>query len=155
MSDEYLVLPIPRWSEDQDGYYSFIHDSFTGVAIPSTLPFADLNDIGTALEAIASESYRTVTPAYYETALKARYADNPDSWEMLDMITENVKIDAGVMYTKSLDSVHQLFRNIMTGAVRSGKGNTVSSTYSTSYITKIRGKLDELQNSIIALQSAS
>ncbi|MBR4034021.1 MAG: hypothetical protein IKJ04_04375, partial [Clostridia bacterium] len=45
-----------------------------------------------------------------------------DSWRMLDMIYENVKVDAGVLYTKNLGSIHQTPRDM----IEAGR-NTVSS----------------------------
>ena len=69
--------------------------------------------LGAFLEVMASESYRVVTPAYYEVALKSRYTKDPASWEMLDLITENLYIDPGVLYTKNISSVHQKFRDIV------------------------------------------
>ena len=154
MKDPYTILPIPRWSEDQDNYYSFVHDSFTGVAVPSTSTKDDAQVFGQVLEAMASESYRTVTPAYYETALKVRYSGSAASWDMLDMITENVYMDGGVLYTKKLKNVHQLFRSIMVNAYRNGKGNTVSSTYSPNYGESVKVELATLQDSIKALKTA-
>lgn len=153
MHDEYTILPMPKWSEDQTEYYSFVHDSFTGVAIPSTASPEEAQIFGQVLEAMASESYRTVTPAYYEKALKARYAGSEASWEMLDMITENVYLDGGVLYTKKLKNVHQLLRNIMVQAYRNGKGNTVASTYNSNYAEQVKAELKTLQDSIIALKN--
>ena len=151
MSDDYMILPIPKYSEDQDTYYSFVQDSFTGMSIPASAPDWDLEKFGTVMEAFASESYRTVTPAYYETALKTRYAGSPESVEMLDMITQNVYIDGGAIYTKSLKNVSQLFRNVVRDEIRGGSGNTIMSTYSEDYAESVRLALKELQEGIIAL----
>ena len=107
--------------------------------------------LGAVLEVLASESYRTVTPAYYETALKARYMDDHVSWEMLDLITQNIKLDAGVLYTKELDSVHQKLRKIITD----NKGNTVATTYSEGVAETIRVKLEKMQTEIKKLQGLS
>ena len=153
MKDKYTILPIPRWSETQEDYYSFVHDSFTGVAIPTTTTNDNAQVFAKVLEAMASESYRTVTPAYYETALKVRYSGSVESWEMLDMITKNVYVDGGVLYTKTLLNVHQRFRNIVYSACNNGTGNTVASTYSPAYGDQVRAELETLQNSIKALKA--
>lgn len=152
MSDSYTILPIPRYSEDQEAYYSYVHDSFTSVCIPSTAKDDDAQDFGKVLEAMASESYRTVTPAYYETALKARYSGSKKSWEMLDMMTQNVYMDGGVLYTKSLQSVHQKLRNIAGNAYKNGKGNTTASTYNEEYVAKVQTALNTLQGELKALE---
>ena len=146
MTDKYMILPIAKLDASQTTYYAYQHDSFTGVAIPSTVPKDKYAMLGAVLEVMASESYRTVTPAYYETALKERYMDDPDSWEMLDMITGNIKMDAGVLYTKVLDSVHQKLRTI----INNDKQNSVASKSSDP--EKIRELLDDMQSDIRALQ---
>lgn len=148
MTDKYMILPIAKLDASQTEYYAYQHDSFTGVAIPSTVSADKHAMLGAVLEVMASESYRTVTPAYYETALKERYMDDPDSWEMLDMITGNIKMDAGVLYTKVLDSVHQKLRTI----INNDKQNLVASRYSEQVAEQIRGLLDEMQDKIKALQ---
>ena len=150
MSDEYMILPIPKYTDDQDTYYSFVHDSFTGMAIPNSTPEWEIENVGAVMEAMASESYRTVTPAYYETALKARYAGSPESVEMLDMITQNVYIDGGALYTKKLLNISQLFRNVVRDDVRNGKGNLIMSTYNAEYATNVKAALTELQKEIDA-----
>ena len=81
-----------------------------------------MKNLGAVLEAMALESYKSVVPTYYEVALKGRYLEDSDSWRMLDMIYENVKVDAGVLYTKNIESVHQAPRDM----VLNGR-NTVSS----------------------------
>lgn len=45
------------------------------------------------LEAIAAESMRSVTPAYYDMALKYRYTRDEDSAEMIDLIHDSIYID--------------------------------------------------------------
>jgi hypothetical protein len=154
-SDTYSILPIPKLEKTQQEYYSFIHDSFTGMAIPATTKAEDLETIGKVLEKLGSESYKTVTQAYFEKALKGQYTTNEESVEMLDMIMNNVKIDAGVIYTKALESVHQQFRNIMLNAIRNGKGNQTSTYYSADYIAKVATALDTLQTNIKKVQAAA
>ena len=126
MQDEYGVIPVPKYDEAQASYYTYLHDQFTSYGITSV----HANDkekvqmLGAVLEAMALESYKGVVPAYYDTALKGRYLEDSDSWRMLDMIYENVKIDPGVLYTKSLDSVHQSPRDMVKNGI-----NSVASVY--------------------------
>ena len=158
MSDTYTILPIPKYDEAQQTYYSFVQDSFTGMAIPATAPEWDRDVSSAVMEAMASESYRTVTPAYYETALKAKYVKNPESVELLDMIATNVYIDGGEMYTKSLLSISQKFReivatNILNGDLFESRGTyNVGSSYSETFLNDVQTKLDELQASIKKIQ---
>lgn len=132
MQDKYGVIPVPKYDELQEKHYTFLHDQFTSYGIASYHANDDkmLQMCGAVLEALALESYKLVVPAYYELALKGRYLDDPDSWRMLDMIYENVKLDPGVLYTKSLSSIHQIPRDM----VRDG----------TNYVTSKAGTLKKL-----------
>ena len=153
MKDKYLILPIPKYSDDQDTYYSYVHDNFTGMSIPSTNPDWEIGNVGAVMEAFASESYRTVTPAYYETALKDRYAGSPESVAMLDMITQNMYMDGGVIYTKKLWNITQLVRDVIRDDIRNGSGNLVMSTYNAEYMAKVEAELATLQEKIIAVNN--
>ncbi len=113
MTDKYGIVPIPKLNEAQDGYQTFVHDQFTGLGIPLTVEEDRLPLVGAFMECTCSASYRTVIPAYYEMAIKDKYLNDTESAEMLDMIYENIYIDGGVLYTKSIASVHQKLRDIV------------------------------------------
>ncbi len=124
MQDEYGIIPMPKYDEAQEKYYTFLHDQFTSFGISSVLASDPerVQMLGAVLEAMALENYKSVVPTYYEVALKGRYLEDSDSWRMLDMIYESVKVDAGVLYTKNIESVHQTPRDM----VLNGR-NTVAS----------------------------
>ncbi len=150
MSDEYGVIPVPKYDEVQDKYYTFLHDQFTSYGITSVLANDDerVQMLGAVLEALALESYKSVVPSYYEAALKGRYLEDSDSWRMLDMIYENVKVDAGVLYTKSLDSIHQAPRDM----VKSGR-NTVASTIKMLSMQINKTHLPKLLDSLLSIDN--
>ena len=116
----YGIVPLPRLDTAQQTYRSAIHDSFSAYSVPN-FNFSDdeLEMIGAVLEVMASQSYNTITPAYYEQALKGRYANDPQSVRMLDLITQNVWIDAGVLYCNAIDKPHNIIRNVIGSNVRS------------------------------------
>ena len=47
---------------------------------------------------MASENYRSVTPAVFEVAMKVRYTDDAQVAEMFDILKENVSFDVGQLY---------------------------------------------------------
>lgn len=124
MTDKYGIVPIPKMDEAQDGYQTFVHDQFTAIGIPLTVKDDRLPFVGAFMEFACGESYRTVIPAYYELALKDKYLNDTESAEMLDMIYDSIYIDGGVLYTKSLASVHQQLRNII-----KSKSNTTANVF--------------------------
>ncbi len=153
MSDKYSILPVPKYTEDQPTYYSFVHDSFSAYAIPATAQKADLETYGQVLEKLASEGNRTVKQAYFETALKGQYSgDNAKSWDMLNMITNNVKIDAGVLLTKALNNVHQSLRTIIYWNNR-GQTHSVTSQWTADRDATINQLLSNWQAQVKAVQA--
>lgn len=150
MEDEYGVIPVPKYDEAQEKYYTYLHDQFTSFGITSVLAKDPerVQMLGAVLEAMALESYKIVVPAYYDTALKGRYLQDSESWKMLDMIYENVKVDAGVLYTKCLDSIHQAPRDM----VKNG-ANYVASSYKKKGVAVEKRLLPDLLEDILALEN--
>ena len=73
------------------------------------------------LEAMAAESYRRVTYAYYDTALKVQYARDPVAAEMLDIISEGIVFDFAYVYNQSLNTAAACFRNVFVDTASVGK----------------------------------
>ncbi len=148
MSDDYGILPMPKLDEAQTDYYSYAHDSFTAFAVPVTVIDERLEQVGALLEALASESYRTVLPAYYEITLKDKYCNDPESRDMLDTIINSFYIDAGVLYTKKLQSIHQKMRDF----VGKDASNMVASTMK-ALSRMVPKNLEDLMDSIKKIQN--
>ena len=145
MDQQFGVVPMPKFDEIQKQYRTLLHDQFTVICIPNTADAARLDELSAVLEALSSMSYKTVKPAYYETTLRTKIAQDPQSAEMMDVIIDNIYIDAGIIYTNALSSFHDKFRQIM-----GSKKNTVSSDYAkvtklaNKSLTKMIGKLDNI-----------
>lgn len=86
---QYGLVPMPKLDEAQDHYYSGSTDR--PIAIPVTAG-TNLDTVGLVTEALNIEGYKQVFPAYYETALKNRYADQADDAAMIDIAHENMII---------------------------------------------------------------
>jgi hypothetical protein len=145
MEQEFGVVPMPKFDENQKQYRTLLHDQFTVLCVPTTVKGDDLDMVSAVMEALASASYKTVRPAYYETTLRTKIAQDPQSAEMFDIIIDNIYIDAGIIYTNALNTFHDKFRQIMGG----GK-NTVTSQYksvtgsSTRALERMVMKLDKI-----------
>ena len=101
MQDEYGILPVPKYDESQKDYFTYAHDQYTVFMLPKTV--ADPEMSGAVLEVMAYESYRNVQPTYYDLVLKGRYANDPQSRTMLDIITTNIKVDPAWIYGRQLE----------------------------------------------------
>ena len=88
MDIEFGILPYPKMDEKQENYITSSHDTANVGAIPMTCSKAET--MGAVLEVLARESSKNVVPAYYETALKVKYARDDQSSRMLDLIRYNI-----------------------------------------------------------------
>ena len=155
MKDKYTILPVAKWDESQPEYYSLISDRFTAMAMSSMVTGDDVALMGAVMEALASESYRTVTPVYFETVLRSRLASNPENWEILERITQNVKMDACLPYTAALrmegyvrDSIVKLWRYTAWQGYR-GTPQSISSVFNQG----VADTIEELLNGENGLQT--
>ncbi len=123
MTQEFGVVPMPKFDENQKQYRTLLHDQFTVLCVPTTIKDR-LDEMSAVMEALSYTSYCIVKPAYYETTLRTKIAQDPQSAEMMDVIVDNIYIDAGIIYTNALSSFHDKFRQIM-----GSKKNTVVSDY--------------------------
>ncbi|MCL2813953.1 MAG: hypothetical protein FWD23_05075 [Oscillospiraceae bacterium] len=96
MTDDYGIIPYPKWNEAQSDYYTMIDGHGPLLAILQTEQ--DIEMVGIITEALSAESYNLVTPAYYEVALKIKYSRDEESVQMLDLIKSGIKYDFGYIY---------------------------------------------------------
>ena len=91
MKDPYGIIPRPKLNEEQEDYLSLVHDAVTSCSIPVTN--TDMEMACAVLEALSAEGYRSVIPAYYEMALKVKYAQDDVSVQLIDLIYNNSTTD--------------------------------------------------------------
>jgi len=96
LNDDYAILPYPKWDESQKDYYTNVDGGHQVMAVPVTV--ADTEKVGTIIEALCAESYKTVLPAYYDVALKLKGTRDDESIEMLDRIVSSRVFDFGFIY---------------------------------------------------------
>ncbi len=83
MEDDYGILPMPRVDEKQESYIAPITTSATFITIPKTCTD---ERIGGVIEALSSESYRSVVEVFYESALKMKYSRDAYSGQCIDIV---------------------------------------------------------------------
>jgi hypothetical protein len=90
---EYGIVPVPKYDLSQENYKTNLGNSFSLYAINSNSKKASV--AATTLEAMASENYRSVTPAVFEVAMKVRYSSDAQSSRMYDILRSTVSFDMG------------------------------------------------------------
>ena len=120
METEFGIIPLPKATAAQEQYNTFVHAwASATIAIPKG---GEDNDRASAvIEALAYGGYKFITPAYYEIALKSKYARDDESSEMLDLILAGRSADLGYV-----DAYGGLISSIV-GCI-STKKNTFAST---------------------------
>jgi len=129
ISGEYTVLPCPMYDENQETYYSYVHDGLTVFSIPFGVEEDRLQDLGMFLEAYASESRNTVIPAYYEDTLQVKFSSGENMALMLDYIRQGWNVNAGWMMNNTINKIPQLIRT----QIQSGSKEIASVYTSNSY----------------------
>lgn len=99
MDTDFGIIPYPKFNSEQDDYCTYYLDRTSSFLVPVT---ADREFVGIITEAMAAESYKQVIPAFYETALKTKYARDNESQEMIDLILGNIRFDFGNIYTYAI-----------------------------------------------------
>ena len=106
---EFGIIPLPKFDEEQENYYSPSGSGAYVVVIPISAPDKEFSAYMTQLVACEAKNY--LTPAYYETTLKSRDARDDESEKMLDeYIFANLKFDIGNIY--NFGGVGTMFRDL-------------------------------------------
>lgn len=135
----YGVLPMPKFDEAQESYYTCMAYPFTIYSISISLNDTQADMAAAVLECMASESYRQVTPAVFETAMKLKYASDEVDSRMYDLIRDTVQIDLGRIFTTPLKNVSwEPFRNSCTN------GQTNWASISKAEGKKMQKALDQI-----------
>jgi len=137
MEDEYGIIPFPKLDTDVEEYKSLVHDGTTIYCVAQSC--ANIDMISAVLEATCAESYRKVTPEYFDVALKCKYSKDEQSASILDMLRENITTD--FLYANNYSfstNIGLLCRTLM-----QQKSYNLSSIYA-KVITPSQQKLDEI-----------
>ncbi|MBQ2767276.1 MAG: extracellular solute-binding protein [Clostridia bacterium] len=106
MTDEYGILPQPKYDADQKEYYHMPDNNASVMVIPSSND--DYERLGILLEDMAYYSNQTVLPAYYENVIKIRRSPVPEVAEMLEIIKNSIAYNIGLVYNIDVTSVIDL-----------------------------------------------
>jgi hypothetical protein len=99
-----------------------IHNSATVVVCPVSADIDRVNEeVSAVIEALASESYRSVYTTYYESALKAAYNRDDLSAQMIDIITgQHATVKSSIIknfvneFNSSLGDYDSIFYKLIT-----------------------------------------
>ncbi len=128
MKSDFAVIPYFKWNEEQKEYHTATQNVFSIFSIVSNCAHPDV--VGATAEVMAEESYKLVTPAYYEVALGDKYTRDTESKEMLSIIRDGVVFNFGTTYSIQLNGIY----NTLSTILNSGNAN-FSSYYASNEST--------------------
>lgn len=106
MTTDFGVIPVPKYDEKQEDYITPAFDS--QFAVPVTVSEPD--KISLLIEAYSSSGYNIVRDAYFRTALQGKYTRDEDSVEMLNIISNTLKVDLAYLNTDAgIDGLGRAF----------------------------------------------
>jgi len=135
MEDDFGIIPFPKYSEEM-AYRTSVDGAVNLFLVPITVSDPERNSI--IVEGMASESYRTTMPQYYEIVLKSKHVRDQESAQVIDIIRNNRVFDFGYYnHSIGLDSIPvELYQKY-------GNADNVTSYYE-SIKNTAAAQLDEL-----------
>jgi len=112
MEDDFGMMPYPKLDETQENYRSLVHDTQKFGVVPICCAHPD--ETGAVIEAMSSETWKTLTLTYYETALKVKYARDEISAQMIDIIHDSISTEFAFVYYASLSNAGMIYRTLVT-----------------------------------------
>jgi len=96
MESDFGILPIPKYDETQNSYITFVNAASNMISVPVMV--SDPEKCSILLEAMASESFKNLTPSFKTSILKGKYVRDEESSEMVDIIIRNRVFDIAYIY---------------------------------------------------------
>ncbi len=135
---DYGILVYPKYDEEQKNYIT-PSTGGTVFAIPVCLNEEDTERSAAVLQALGYASYVELTPAYFETTLKAHGTRDEESYEMLDLIRETAVFDVGQVFMRCISRANSAFNDCVLS-------NEALSTWYATYGGTMETELTELIN---------
>ncbi len=109
MEADFGIIPYPKFDEAQADYLTSTNNNVSMICVPVTC--GDTDAAAFVIEALCRESTDTVSAAFYDTALKSKYARDDDSARMIDLIRGSLSFDFGWVYSTvlNLGNSYQMF----------------------------------------------
>lgn len=111
MQSEYSIVPYPKYDENQEKYMTLVQSGMSLLCLPENCDKKEA--VGAFFEAAASESYKNVSPTYFEVAMKVKYARDETSGKMLDIIRDGANFSFAYIYSGSIGNPYMVMRDLM------------------------------------------
>ena len=135
MSDEFGVLPLPKYDEKQKEYYTVVDGGASVMVVPANHDNTGM--VGAVVEAMSAMSYTDVIPKYIGMAVEQKGTRDEESIKIMREILDSRVIDFAYLYDGFKGWVMSLSEIIK-------NESAISST-----IEKKKSAMDSYYNSVI------
>ena len=135
MDATFGILPIPKYDEKQDNYYSHLIHQAPVLVVPITNQRPELT--GAVLDAWAYVSNRDVTPVLFEVSVAQKQLRNDDSIDMLQLMKNSGSFEIGMAYGWTND-----FYDAIRSKIGKGASMDIASDIA-KFSDKINGKIQK------------
>ncbi len=125
---KYGILPVPKYDEEQERYYSNVNDTAPVLVIPVTN--AEHEKTGIILDTMAYLSYKEVLPVYYESNLSYKALQDMDSIDMLNIIRDSRCFEVSLLYGWTTDFYSNI-SSVFCGLEGKGASSVIASSQTT------------------------
>lgn len=143
MKHEWGILPLPKYDEEQEDYHSIVDAGVHLYIVPVNTENPERTSV--ILEEMAYEGYNTVIPAFYETALKGKYARDDESIRILELIKGSRMFDFGY-FTCAQEELHRIG---CAGRYLIEESDPNLSTYCATYLPAAEAALSEMIDTVL------
>lgn len=84
------IVPLPKYDEEQENYRSMLSSQ---ILLAPNVKDGEAEFIGTVTEALSYESWKTVTPAVYDSIFESKYLRDATSYDMYSRIRDSLVCD--------------------------------------------------------------
>lgn len=122
MTDDYKILPIPKFDEQQNEYHTTISQTSSFLyGVPATAADPEFSSI--IFDALSYEGYRNVIPAFFEISMKTKYSRDEISSQMFDLLRSSTYVDFGLIFDGGVGMSYLI------SSVLAGKNTNFASAY--------------------------
>lgn len=97
---EYGCVPLPKYTVEQETYYSTVRQPITLYGMMNNLPSERIGEVSAVLECLASEGYRQTTPVIFEECMKYLRSTSQEMTDMLQLIRDTAWFDCARIYAQ-------------------------------------------------------
>ena len=141
MSDDYGIVPVPKYDTNQKEYLSFVNGSTGFVMMVSTEK--DPEYVGAILEAMARYNYENVSTKMFEIVTKLQSVRDQDSSEMVEYIIRNRVFDSAYFFDLAVSNV--VLEQLKTGKPEISAKLTSAKKTSTTELKRILRTMSKKQ----------